>query len=70
MTRKTIITFFFSLAILMVGLFSAAGSSVQPVSAATNNLLLSVVSARTEPRAFGGAGVVKGDCHHRVQIHH
>jgi hypothetical protein len=29
--------------------------------AATNTLTLNVISARTEPRAFGGTGVLKGD---------
>ncbi|WP_425954888.1 SdrD B-like domain-containing protein [Xylanimonas sp. McL0601] len=32
-----------------------------PAAAATNALTLQVVSARTEPRALGGAGVTKGD---------
>lgn len=38
-------------------------TAIQPSSAraATNTLTLSVVSARTEPRAFGGAGVTMGD---------
>jgi len=60
MARKTVLTLFFGLAILMAGLFFASGSSVQQVSAATNSLSLSVISARTEPRAFGGVGVIKG----------
>lgn len=40
-----------------------ARSSSAPASAAaaTNTLTLAVLSARTEPRAFGGAGVTKGD---------
>ena len=33
---------------------------VLPAQAATNTLTLEVISARTEPRAFAGAGVVKG----------
>ena len=46
-----------------LGVFGAVSTS-SPVQAAdppTNTLTLSVVSARTEPRAFGGAGVLKGD---------
>ena len=40
------------------------GSQAVPISivqAAPNTLTLSVISARTEPRAFGGAGVTQGD---------
>lgn len=33
---------------------------VLPAQAATNTLTLEVISARTEPRAFAGAGVYKG----------
>src|SRR5665647_3280545 len=33
---------------------------VLPAQAATNTLTLEVISARTEPRAFAGAGVDKG----------
>ena len=32
-----------------------------PAQAVTNDLTIEVTSARTEPRAFGGAGVTKGD---------
>ena len=61
MNRKTGFNLFAGLTILLVGLFSTSGSIVQRVAAQTNSLTLSVISARTEPRAFGGVGVVKGD---------
>lgn len=61
MIRKTVFILFAGLTILMVGLFSTSAPSVRPVSAATNSFSLSVISARTEPKAFGGVGVIKGD---------
>jgi hypothetical protein len=50
----------FAVAILALLALVTAGSSVSPVQADTNSLTLSVVSARTEPDAPGGA-VAKGD---------
>ncbi len=43
--------------------FAAFGTLLvaSPAQAATNTLTLDVVSARTEPRAFQGAGVTEGD---------
>jgi hypothetical protein len=35
--------------------------TVTPALAASNTLTINVISARTEPRAFGGAGVSQGD---------
>ncbi|MCV2393294.1 IPT/TIG domain-containing protein [Actinotalea sp. M2MS4P-6] len=45
-----------ALAVTMVGALPIAAAQ-----AATNSLTLQVISARTEPRAFQGAGVAKGD---------
>ena len=38
--------------------------------AQTSELTLSVISARTEPRAFGGAGVDAGRRRRELQVHH
>ncbi|MGC9357235.1 MAG: hypothetical protein ACP5GX_05190, partial [Anaerolineae bacterium] len=38
-----------------------AAAAPQPQQAMTTSLTLEVVNARTEPRAFGGAGVVEGE---------
>ncbi len=46
-----------AMAVAMVGALPLQ----QAHAASTNHLTLAVVSARTEPRAFGGAGVLKGD---------
>ncbi|MCB9445415.1 MAG: hypothetical protein H6669_14405, partial [Ardenticatenaceae bacterium] len=62
MNRKIILPLLTGLAILMAGLFFATGSFIQHAAAQTNSFLsLNVISARTEPRAFGGAGVNQGD---------
>ena len=49
----------------IVAIVSAAALVATPiaeaVAAPTNALTVQVVSARTEPRAFGGAGVSSGD---------
>ena len=45
--------------VMSIGSFTPFASTT--VQAATNTLSMSVISARTEPRAFGGAGVVQGD---------
>ena len=50
--------------VIMLGQQSSLGvlaQSSQAPLAAPNTLTLNVISARTEPRAFGGAGVVQGD---------
>jgi hypothetical protein len=44
-----------------MGIAMLVALPVLPAQAATNTLTLDVVSARTEPRAFGGAGVTQGD---------
>ena len=46
---------------MLVALVLVQNSSQSPVQAASNVLTLNVVSARTEPKALGGAGVTKGD---------
>ncbi|MFN8465927.1 MAG: SdrD B-like domain-containing protein [Caldilineaceae bacterium] len=38
----------------------APAAAAAPAAQATSTMTLSVISARTEPRAFGGAGVLKG----------
>lgn len=49
-------------AVMLVTVFGPVGAfKTTPVRAATSTITLSVVSARTEPRAFGGAGVTQGD---------
>ncbi len=51
-------------AALLLSFVLAAFPVVEPAQvahAATNTLQLSVISARSEPRAFGGTGVTKGD---------
>ncbi len=61
--------FFLALSMLVTALGPLAPTLAPPAVAApadaplaqTNTLTLSVISARTEPRAFGGSGVVKGD---------
>ncbi|HMN26780.1 MAG TPA: hypothetical protein PKE45_01405, partial [Caldilineaceae bacterium] len=67
--RKRIGHFSLVLALLLSSLGQLTSLFMPPVQAApataalaaTNRLTLNVVSARTEPRAFGGAGVVQGD---------
>ena len=51
------------LSLLFGGQFPLGATNVQaaPQAALTNTITLAVISARTEARAFGGAGVVKGD---------
>ena len=50
---------------MVIGMLSALvlvqSGSPSPVQAASSVLTLNVVSGRTEPRALGGTGVVKGD---------
>ena len=46
---------------LPVGTLTVLPSSPAQAAAPTNDLTLGVASARTEPRAFGGDGVTKGD---------
>ncbi len=53
--------FFYVLLILSMLMGAQATRPAQQAQAATNTLTLSVVSARTEPRAFGGIGVNAGD---------
>jgi hypothetical protein len=66
---KSVIQPIFNLTMLLVMAFSAFGPSAlsaqasttaTPLAAPTNTIQLSVVSARTELRAFGGAGVLQG----------
>ena len=47
-------------ALMLAGMLAGIVAPV-PVAAATNHVTLSVVSARTEPLALGGAGVTEGD---------
>jgi hypothetical protein len=61
LTKKSLFTFLFCLTLLSGLVPLTIGPSVPTVQAQTNTLTLSVISARTEPRAFGGAGVLKGD---------
>ena len=50
------------LAVVAAAFTTVLAATTEPAQAApTNDLSLSVVSARTEPRAFGGAGVTRGD---------
>ncbi len=51
----------FGAALLMLLALISAGFNVSTAQAATSSLTLSVISARSEPRAFGGTGVTKGD---------
>lgn len=66
---KSVIPRLFNLTMLLVMALAAfgpsasgvqAGSTAAPLAALTNTIQLDVVTARTEPRAFGGTGVVKG----------
>jgi hypothetical protein len=58
--RKVVLSFFFRLVLLTAMVFPAVGPSIPTVLAQTNTLTLSVISARSEPDAPGGA-VLKGD---------
>lgn len=63
-TKRTTST---TVIVTVLGVVAAAltalvgAGAVTPAAAATNTLTLEVTSARTEPRAFGGAGVTEGD---------
>ena len=47
--------------LVLVGLLVLSTAGATASTAATSSLSLNVTSARTEPRAFAGAGVTKGD---------
>ena len=61
--RRRVGIFLVNLALVawMLGVLPAPAVLPPAQAATTNTLTLAVTSARTEPRAFGGSGVAKGD---------